>query len=154
MSTRSLKPGGWIELQEADAIPLCDDGTMLPTDPVAHMYDLGIKSFQTFGMDMLMASKFEPLLRQAGFENVHCTIKKVPIGVWAKDKTLRLIGLYQKLTLLDFMPALAGRPFQALGMSPTEIEVTLALARRGLDDTKVHRYFKYFFWYAQKPKSK
>ncbi|KAG5988034.1 hypothetical protein E4U52_006953 [Claviceps spartinae] len=36
-------------------------------------------------------------------------------------------------------------------MSEAEAEVTIAMARKGLEDPDVHRYFHYYFWYAQKP---
>ena len=150
-TARALKPGGWIELQELCAEPLCDDGTMSDDDPVKHMYDLANRAFAKFGANVTMAKDLEPQLREAGFENIQCIVKKVPIGVWAKDKTMRLIGLYQKMAVLDLMPALAGRPFAALGMSQVESQVTLAHARRGLEDSSVHRYFNYYFWFAQKP---
>ncbi|GAM36792.1 hypothetical protein TCE0_018r06166 [Talaromyces pinophilus] len=150
---KSLRPGGWIELQELCAEPLCDDNTMPDDDPVKYMYDLAGQAFRKFGMDVTLPKRLEPLLHDAGFRNIHVVVKKVPIGVWAKNKTLRLIGLYQKMAILDLMPALAGRPFSALGLSPEESQVTLAFARKGLDDYKTHRYFNYYFWYAQKPVS-
>jgi hypothetical protein len=121
------------------------------SDPVKTMYNFAGEAFKKFGMDTSLSAKLEPLLVEAGFENIHCIAKKVPIGVWAKDKTLRLIGLYQKMAILDLMPSLAGRPFEALGISPVERQGILSLARAGLEDIKVHRYFTYFFWYAQKP---
>ena len=122
-------------------------------DPVKVMYDLAGEAFAKFGMDTTLAAKLEPMFRDAGFVNIQCVIKKVPLGVWAKDKTLRLVGLYQKLAVLDLMPVFAGRPFTALGMTDVESQVTLAHARRGLEDTTAHRYFSYYFWFAQKPLS-
>jgi hypothetical protein len=130
---------------------MCDDGTMPDDDPVKTMYDIAIRAFEKFNMDTLMAAKLEPMLRDAGFVNIQCIVKKVPIGVWAKDKTLRLVGLYQRMAVLDILPAIGGRPFAALGMSAAEIEVTLAMARKALHDDSVHRYFNYYFWFAQKP---
>lgn len=130
---------------------MSDDDTMRSDDPVKRMYDLAGEAFAKFGMNVTLPKHLDDSLREAGFENIKCIVKKVPIGVWAKDKTLRLIGLYQKMAVLDLMPALAGRPFEALGMSQTESQVTLAFARKALEDTKVHRYFYYYFWYAQKP---
>ncbi|KAK4151017.1 hypothetical protein C8A00DRAFT_45705 [Chaetomidium leptoderma] len=147
----SLKPGGWIELQELCAEILCDDGSMPDNDPVKYMYELGHRAFTKFGMDVTLPKILEPLLLDAGFENVQCVVKKVPIGPWARDKTLRVIGMYQKMAVQDLMPILPGRPFTALGMSPIESQVTLAHARQGLGNSSVHRYFHYYFWFAQKP---
>jgi len=122
-------------------------------DPVKHMYELAHQAFAKFGMNVTLPKVLEPLLRDAGYENIHCIVKKVPIGPWARDKTLRVVGMYQKIAILDLMPALPGRPFTALGMSRSESQVTLDHARNGLSDMSVHRYFHYYFWYAQKPLS-
>ncbi|KAG5937363.1 hypothetical protein E4U59_004408 [Claviceps monticola] len=140
----SLRPGGWIELQELLVKPLCDDGTMPDDDPV--------KCFLVC-IRAKLATELGPYLQEAGFGNIHCQIFKVPIGPWAKDNNMRVVGLYQSMAVKELLPTLAGRPFQALKMSEAEIEVTIALARKGLDDPNVHRYFDYYFWYAQRPGS-
>ena len=126
---------------------------MRPDDPVKYMYDLATTAFAKFGMNVRLPKDLEPLLRDAGFDRIQVVVKKVPIGAWARNKRLRLVGMYQKLAVHDLMPALAGRPFTALGLSQAESQVTLALARKGMDDTNVHRYFHYYFWFAQKPLS-
>ncbi|KAG6056187.1 hypothetical protein E4U17_002430 [Claviceps sp. LM77 group G4] len=147
----SLRPGGWIELQEVQPIPLCDDGTMPDDDPVKYVCETAARAFERFDLKTTLPPKLEPYLREAGFENIHCQIFKAPIGPWAKDKTMRIVGLYSRLVLAELLNTLAGRPFQALEMSEAEIEVTMVMARKGLDDPNVHRYFNYYFWYAQKP---
>ncbi|KAK3307401.1 S-adenosyl-L-methionine-dependent methyltransferase [Chaetomium strumarium] len=146
----SLKPGGWIELQELCAEVLCDDNSMPEDDPVKYLYEVAYRAFAQFGMDVRLPKVLEPLLRDAGFENIQCIVKKVPIGPWARDKTLRVIGMYQKMAVQELLPALGGRPFSALGLSQVEIQATLGRARHGLADMSVHRYFRYFFWFAQK----
>ncbi|KAL2267210.1 hypothetical protein VTJ83DRAFT_4487 [Remersonia thermophila] len=148
----SLKPGGWVELQEFSADVLCDDSTMPNDDPVKYTYDLCQEAFTKFGMNITISTELESYLRDAGFVNIQCIVKKVPIGPWARDKTLRVIGMYQKLAVQDILPALSGRPMAALGMTPLEAEVTVAHARKALEDMTVHRYFHYYFWFAQKPK--
>ncbi|PHH92361.1 hypothetical protein CDD83_7739 [Cordyceps sp. RAO-2017] len=148
---RSLRPGGWIEFQELLGMPYCDDGTMSNDDSFKRLYELAGEAYAKFGMSTTIAARLEPYLRDAGFTNVHCKVLKVPIGVWARDDTMRLIGLYQKTAVLEFISTFAGRPFEALGISTAEVQLTLALARKALEDTSVHRYFNYFFWYAQKP---
>lgn len=122
-------------------------------DPVKCVYDTAGKAYEMFGMCTTLPAELEPLLREAGFESIHCQIMKVPIGPWAKDRTMRVVGLYQKMAVLDFLPTLTGRPFKALGMSDAEAEVAVAMARKGLDNANAHRYFNYYFWYAQKPGS-
>lgn len=149
--SRSLRPGGWIEFQELHGHPYCDDDTMKSDDPFKVLYDIAGQAYQTLGLSTSLPAELEPMLLAAGFENIHCKVMKVPIGTWAKDKTLRLVGLYQKTAVSDFISTLAGRPFKALGLSEEEAQVRLAFARQALDDPAIHRYFNYYYWYAQKP---
>lgn len=150
---RSLRPGGWIEFQELLGRPFCDDNTMKEDDPFKLLYELAGEAYQQLGFSTSLPAELEPMLIAAGFINIHCKVIKVPIGTWAKDKTLRLVGLYQKTAVTDFISTLAGRPFKALGLSEEEAQVRLAYARQALDDPKIHRYFNYYYWYAQKPGS-
>lgn len=149
--TRSLKPGGWVELQELLGVPFCDDETMPDDDPVKKVYELAGQAFGKFGMDVHLAAKLGTGLKEAGFTNVQRVIKKVPIGHWPRDKTLRVVGYYQKIAVENLLPSLGGRPFTALGLNPVEIQLLLTAARKGLEDSSVHRYFEYYFWYAQRP---
>ncbi|RDA82709.1 hypothetical protein CP532_4836 [Ophiocordyceps camponoti-leonardi (nom. inval.)] len=148
---KSLRPGGWVEFHELQGEPYCDDGTMREDDAFRRLYRLAGEAYARLGYDTTVAARLEPLLREAGFVNVHCRVMRVPIGVWARDETLRLVGLYQRTAVEEFISTLAGRPFEALGMSAAEVQLVLALARRALLDEGVHRYFNYYFWYAQKP---
>lgn len=120
-------------------------------DPVKHMYNLVYHAFCKFGMDVTIPKSLEPLLRDAGFDNIQCIVKKVPIGPWIPTGNMHLVGLYQKAAVLEVMPAMAARPFTALGMSQAESQAVLAEARKALDDMNVHRHFHYYFWFAQKP---
>lgn len=120
-------------------------------DAFRRLYEIARDAYGTLGMSTTVAAELGPLLRDAGFANVHCRVLKVPIGVWARDETMRLIGLYQKMAVAEFISTFAGRPFEALGIPAAEAQLALALARRALDDAAVHRYFNYYFWYAQKP---
>ncbi|KAK4069809.1 hypothetical protein Purlil1_13641 [Purpureocillium lilacinum] len=148
---RSLRPGGWVEFQELMGMPSCDDGTMPDDDALVRLYTTAGKAWAKLGLSTTIAAELESYLCDAGFINVHCKVFKVPIGAWAKDGAMRLIGLYQKHAVDGFMSVLAGRPFHALGLDPNAVQIDLAAARRSMDDTSVHRYFCYYFWYAQKP---
>ncbi|KAK4032859.1 S-adenosyl-L-methionine-dependent methyltransferase [Parachaetomium inaequale] len=147
----SLKPGGWVELQELCAEVLCDDGTMPDNDPVKYMYELAQRAFTKFDMNVTLPKDLEHLLLEAGFESIQCVVKKVPIGGWARDKKLRVIGTYQKMVVEGFMSVLRLRPFTALGMSQDESQEIVDHARKALADTTVHRHLHYFVWFAQKP---
>ncbi|CAP71748.1 uncharacterized protein PODANS_6_7000 [Podospora anserina S mat+] len=146
-----LKPGGWIEFQESHGEPRCDDGTMDPeTDVMKKFWALCVEAMAKFGMNLNMPAVVGNFLERAGFVNITCVKKKTPVGTWPKDKTMRLIGLYVKEAALQSLSAL-GKAFANLGMDAVEREVFSAKVREAVMDGKVHRYYYFYFWFAQKP---
>ena len=138
-------------MQEIYGFAECDDGTMPPDDGVYQFYVTAAEAFKSFGMDLAKAKHLRPLIEDAGFQDVTLTVKKVPIGPWPKEPTLRVAGLYCREAILDLIPAMTGKLFLALGMSQVEAEVIGAQARSALKDMSRHRYLNFYFWVAQKP---
>ncbi|KAI1333883.1 S-adenosyl-L-methionine-dependent methyltransferase [Xylariaceae sp. FL0016] len=146
-----LRPGGWMEWHEQHAVFCCDDGTMPPDDPCVQFYELAHQAFAKMGFDIHTSAAMREPMEAAGFTNVHCIVKKVPVGPWAADKTLRLVGLYMRIIIQEFAPALAGKPFQILGLSEVEREAWKVKVVKALNDMTRHRYWNIYFWYGQKP---
>ncbi|CCT75453.1 related to TAM domain methyltransferase [Fusarium fujikuroi IMI 58289] len=144
-----MKPGAWIEIQELDARANCDDGSLAPDAPLAKFFDTAEQAVASFGMKFRAGENLREPLEKAGFTNVSCKVLKVPIGTWAKDKKLRLIGLYLKTAVSDMFGAMAAKPLRKI-LEPEEIEVFLADARKDLDNVNIHSYEKYYFWMGQK----
>ncbi|KAM7195522.1 Trans-aconitate 2-methyltransferase [Rhypophila sp. PSN 637] len=150
-SFRHLKPGGWIEFQESHGLPQCDDGTMNPeTDFATQYYNLCQEAMSKFGMDLSIGASVGEYLTRAGFVNVSVIKKKAPLGMWPKDKTMRLIGLYTREIALHSIRSM-DKPFANMGLNEMEREVWGAKMRAAVKDNHVHRYYNYYFWYAQKP---
>ncbi|KAI5457649.1 S-adenosyl-L-methionine-dependent methyltransferase [Mariannaea sp. PMI_226] len=146
----NLKPGGWIEIQEFDARAHCSDGTLATDAPLAKFFDTAELAVKRFGMNFRAGENLRGPLEEAGFTNVECKVLKVPIGVWPKDKKMRLIGLYCRNAVSDMFGAMAAKPFREI-MEPAEIEVFLAAARNDLRNPDIHSYENYYFWMGQKP---
>ncbi|RKL33119.1 hypothetical protein BFJ72_g10135 [Fusarium proliferatum] len=146
-----MKPGAWIEIQELDARANCDDGSLAPDAPLAKFFDTAEQAVASFGMKFRAGENLREPLEKAGFTNVSCKVLKVPIGTWAKDKKLRLIGLYLKTAVSDMFGAMAAKPLRKI-LEPEEIEVFLADARKDLNNVNIHSYEKYYFWMGQKTK--
>ncbi|KAH7147923.1 S-adenosyl-L-methionine-dependent methyltransferase [Fusarium sp. MPI-SDFR-AT-0072] len=144
-----VKPGAWIEIQELDARANCDDGSLAPDAPLAKFFDTAEQAVASFGMKFRAGENLREPLEKAGFTNVSCKVLKVPIGTWAKDKKLRLIGLYLKTAVNDMFGAMAAKPLRKI-LEPEEIEVFLADARKDLNNVNIHSYEKYYFWMGQK----
>ncbi|KAF5989750.1 TAM domain-containing protein [Fusarium bulbicola] len=144
-----MKPGAWIEIQELDARANCDDGSLAPDAPLAKFFDTAEQAVASFGMKFRAGENLREPLEKAGFTNVSCKVLKVPIGTWAKDKKLRLIGLYLKTAVSDMFGAMAAKPLRKV-LEPEEIEIFLADARKDLNNVNIHSYEKYYFWMGQK----
>ncbi|KAK7986931.1 hypothetical protein PG996_006459 [Apiospora saccharicola] len=147
----NLRPGGWVEWQELHAWMQCDDGTMPPNDPAFDFYKLFQQAFRRIGCDTSLAANLDGPLKDAGFVNVQCVVKKIPVGQWARDKKLRLAGWYLRTAIQEVLPALCGKPLAVLGLNEVERELWRAAAVRAISDDSVHRYWNMYFWYAQKP---
>lgn len=131
-------------------MPFCDDGTMRDDDIMRHLYELCIEALGRFGMNLNLGTRVGEYLERAGFTNIACIKKKLPLGTWPRDKTMRLVGMYVKEATYQSLASL-GKPFANLGMSDAERLVLAAKVRESLSDNRVHRYYYYYFWYAQKP---
>jgi len=106
------------------------------------------------GRMLTIAREQKQKLIDAGFEDVHDDMYKIPVGTWAKDRKLKQLGLYQLEHLLicgdSFTSGLLGR---VLGWSKEECQILLAEAHREMRDPKLHLYTQFRFIYGRKPMS-
>ncbi|KAF2452932.1 methyltransferase domain-containing protein [Lineolata rhizophorae] len=149
---KHIKPGGWVELQELIYAPKCDDGTM-PDDYVLKIFLDNVKEGLTrLGPDMYATAKLPGKVKDAGFVNITDRVVKLPVGPWAKNKTLKKVGLYLYAGIMDGLQAIAMGPMtRGLGKTPVEVELFLKEVREGMKDSKVHSYFDMHIIYGQKP---
>jgi len=92
-------------------------------------------------------------LKAAGFEDVHATTHKCPIGLWPRDKRLRLCGLFLRTAIMDGLRGISRRPLMALGWTQLQIEIYLVDVRKALMDSDMHVYFPFSVVYGRKPLS-
>ncbi|KAK1984766.1 TAM domain methyltransferase [Colletotrichum cereale] len=150
--SRVLKPGGHIEFQELCWRISSDDGTMGPDYAPAKMISLIEEGMAKWGLELFAAEKHPERLKAAGFVNQVCDVKKVPIGEWAKDEELKIIGSYTQAVIYDGVQAITMRPLTGgLGWSSSEVEVFLIGVRKDLMKTSAHVYVYYHTVLGQKP---
>jgi hypothetical protein len=119
---------------------------------LAKWLDLLIEALAVLGLDLNGARKHAELMRNAGFINVEERVFKVPIGLWPKNQTMKLIGLYMRTVLYDGLQAISLGPFtRGLKWQSEEVEVLLADVRKSLMDSSQHTYFTANMIYGQKP---
>ncbi|KAK0707918.1 S-adenosyl-L-methionine-dependent methyltransferase [Lasiosphaeris hirsuta] len=150
----TLKPGGWIELQELRFIIMCDDGTLTEDDPVSGFIKNVRKGLAAVGVDLLAMEKNSTNLQAAGFVNVNEKIFKVPLGTWPRDPKMKTIGLYNQYIIEDGLQGIAMGPFtRGLQWAPEAVELYLMGVRKGLRNSRVHSYYPFHAVIGQKPLS-
>ncbi|PHH83289.1 hypothetical protein CDD82_2469 [Ophiocordyceps australis] len=145
-----VKNGGWVEFHEVVPKILCDDNTMAEDDALRIFYEAAVEGLRTFGCDPLRTAHLEEVLDRAGFTNIRCVVRKIPVSTWAHDKQLKTLGLFMKGVMLDSLDALAAKPLAALGISPQSRGELIKRVRTSLEDWTVHRYVNCCFCYGQK----
>ncbi|GKT41648.1 putative methyltransferase tdiE [Colletotrichum spaethianum] len=146
-----MKSDVWIEFQELHGQVHCDDGTMPEKEGLEKFYKLTVDAFGGLGMHFHHARDLGHYLGVAGFKNVRCRIFKIPIGHWPNDDKMRSVGMFMASAVADAIPAFVGKPFEAHGISAQDGKAWQTLAMQALADNSKHRYFNFYFWYAQKP---
>lgn len=150
---RHLKPGGYFEIQDLAYTLASDDDTLTPTTPYALRDYI---AFMGAGM-RAMGSHPDALLtlpgemRVAGFEDVQVTTHKVPIGLWPRDKRLRLVGLFMRTAIMDGLGGMSRRPLAALGWTQLQIEMFLVDVRKAVMEEGVHAYLMLHVVRGRKP---
>jgi SAM-dependent methyltransferase len=151
---RHLKPGGYLEVQELHYSPLCDDDSVTDAIPYAfrdfmNFLDDGLRAL---GSELNAITSVPDEMAAAGFERVQAVHHKCPIGVWPRDKRMRLCGLFLRTAIMDGLRGLSKRPFgTGLGWTQLQIEMFLVEVRKAVMDGRYHTYFPLHVVYGRRP---
>jgi hypothetical protein len=151
-TSRNLKPGGWVEIQDIFPRVSSDDNTIPPDYPIIKFYAMMKTALRDkYGFDLGILEHLPDLLESVGFVNVHRKVYHMPLGEWARDAHLRLLGGYFREVLLDLMGAMATRPLIEAGYEKEELEDMVREATAAASNRKIHAYLPIHFVWAQKP---
>ena len=90
-----------MEMQEIHYYPYQHDGNMPSEYPVARYWGLLRDGLVSLGVNFDATLLLADMMRDAGFVNVATRIFYVPIGVWPKNKALKMVGLHWRAILVD-----------------------------------------------------
>lgn len=126
----------------------------MPEDyPLLNYFRIVTEGLHNLGVNLDASLHEAANLSSYGFINVRHEIKKIPIGPWAKHKTLKTIGEYARSGVTSGLEAMAFGPLcRGMGWSTEEVEVMLIDVRKSLLDPNIHVYLPYHITYGQKPK--
>ncbi|KAI1076404.1 S-adenosyl-L-methionine-dependent methyltransferase [Whalleya microplaca] len=149
---KTLRPGGWIELQDLKAACNCDDGTMLEGDMYALYTETFTRAMNSLGVDPGSVYKYAEWLREAGFVNIEVKMLKTPVGTWPEDPHQSKIGLFNRNMIYDGLHGFSIKPFtRGLGWTVEEVEVFLVDVRKALLNSTAHIWLPFLVVYGQKP---
>ncbi|KAJ5690522.1 hypothetical protein N7462_004914 [Penicillium macrosclerotiorum] len=151
-SFQHLKPGGWFEAQEFEAIVLSDDGTHERATSIMEWQTKLNQASKQFGKPMNVAPVVSQWMREQGFVNVSDDIYKCPVGGWAKNQRLKEIGRVGRITILEVVEPYTLALFtRILGFSFQDAQEYMDKVRAELVSSRFHLYVLFHFVYGQKP---
>ncbi|KAI9813029.1 MAG: hypothetical protein M1832_006420 [Thelocarpon impressellum] len=153
-SFQNTKPGGYAEFQDFDLQYYSEDGSMTAESSISRWINLLLDAARQTGRDPCPGPKLEGWFRDAGFTDIHHVRSKLPIGRWPKDKTLKTVGGWNLLQIMEGLDAFSMALFtRVLGWLPQEVEVMLAGVREDLRNPSIHAMFAFHFVYGRKPET-
>ncbi|KAH6856815.1 S-adenosyl-L-methionine-dependent methyltransferase [Chaetomium sp. MPI-CAGE-AT-0009] len=148
----NLKPGGWVGIEDILPHVASDDNTVSPEHPLARFYSmLGPVLMDQYGFDLYIMEHLPDLLESLGFVNVQRKVFHMPVGEWARDPRMRLLGGYFREVVVDFVGAMAARPLMEAGFDREEIEDLVRDVTVEASNRRTHAYVQIHFVWAQKP---
>ena len=164
----SLKPGGYLEMQEHDAWI----STINKEPPLAtQSWNVSLNEASAiFGKVLNVAHSHVGWMQDAGFIEVEDETKKIPIGPWAKGQDMKELGhIHLVEMLVNFRrvssvqvkfadsfqdavePYTLGLYTKILGKSLEETHAVIAAVRQEFATRKNYLYVNYHFITARKP---
>jgi len=77
-------PGGWVEMQDWDAMMYSEDGSTKGTS-IERYWEYVIPAFEKAGITIRPGPNLEKWFREAGFVDIHVEKCRMPLGTWPKD---------------------------------------------------------------------
>jgi hypothetical protein len=138
-------------MQEIHHYPQCHDGSMPIDHPVAQYWSYVHQGLGALNVDFSAVLSLEDKMREAGFVNISVRIFHVPIGVWPKNKVLKIVGFHWREVLLLGVEPISLGPFtRGLKWTREEVELYLVAVRKAYDDTRCHSHMPLYIICGQK----
>ncbi|KAK2041973.1 methyltransferase domain-containing protein [Colletotrichum somersetense] len=148
----NLNPGGYLELNEVDAIPTSDDGTLTEGCDLMKTFSLWAEGLAVLGSPFEKFAPMEGVLKEVGFEDVRIQRFKWPTNSWPKDAKHRELGIWNYENLAPNLEGMMIASYtRGLGWTREEVMVMLMKARRDFADRSIHAYFNIWSIYGRKP---
>ncbi|QKX54523.1 uncharacterized protein TRUGW13939_01610 [Talaromyces rugulosus] len=149
---RHIKPGGWFEVQEAPIWCWSDDDSLKHDSPLLQFLAILEQASSIDGRSLNVCEQLKPWMIEAGFEDVHVKVHKIPWGPWAKDPRLKEIGRYQYVNAIQSVDSYGlALMTRLMGYTEDQAKIFLAIVKNQLRSKSLHAYNLIYFVYGRKP---
>lgn len=135
-----MKPGGWIELQDATRELQCIDDTARGT-ALEHWFQLLSLAGMAAGRDMDKAKHYRQQLLNAGYVDVTEVVLPLPGSPWPSGKKWKKVGMYMRHAMNQSVDSY--RKFLShSGITPQELDNLSKQTKADMNNIGIH-------WYVQ-----
>lgn len=142
-SFNSLKPGGWMEMQDLCMPIISDDGSMPKDSAFQRWNDLHCYACkEKMGRDPGWVRQYKDWMVEVGFQNVVQLVFKWPQNSWPKDPKMKELGRWNMVNTLEGLHGFSARLLtRELGMTIDEVEILLMEVRKDVRNKNIHAYW-------------
>lgn len=153
MTTRNLKPGGWIEIHECIPFLSSEDGTVDDDHPMNKLYRLLDGPFtRVFGWNLRFPCQIMETLQEVGFVNLQERHSLIPLGRWHHETRMREMGVFSQDLCTDWIIALLSRN-ETMGLTVEEADELGQNILDAYNNPRIHGQLDWIDCWAQKPLS-
>ncbi|GKT58251.1 methyltransferase domain-containing protein [Colletotrichum tofieldiae] len=140
--TLNLNPGGYLELNDVDAIPVSDDGTLTEDSSFMKAVRLWSEGLAILGSPFEDFSRLEGVMKDVGFEDIHVKRFKWPTNSWPKDRKHKELGIWNYENLSPNWEGFLMAPLtRAMNWTKEEVLILAMEARRDSANKNIHAYY-------------
>lgn len=142
---RCLKPGGWLEHTEFNAVIRCDDGSVPEGSAYEQWNDFFAQAGEKCRKSFVVTENGQNVgwMKNAGFiGKIRTRNFKLPFGTWAAERKWKEIGAFNLLACdhgLDGFSLFVGT--EVLGWSVEEVQELVEGVRAAMRNRSWHAYY-------------
>ncbi|PQE23062.1 hypothetical protein CJF32_00004447 [Rutstroemia sp. NJR-2017a WRK4] len=147
----SLRPGGYLEMQDPQMPITCIDSSLEGT-ALQEWGRLSCLAAEKRGRKLTNSKNYGRFMEEAGFVDIVEKHFYWPCNPWPKGKKEKLLAVWTQQNLMDGIHAMTMRNLTTgLGWSPEEVEMLLVETRKDIKNRRIHSYIDVVVFYGRKP---
>lgn len=140
-SFENLKPGGWVEYQEAELTFPVEANSPKSNQELRSLSNDVQDAALEIGVDVRQAHSWKDKIVAAGFTDHHMLQLRWPLGEWSVEPREKVIGRMNRLNMLNGIEGLTMAYLVRVSKQPVEeVRERLARVKEEMKDADVHQY--------------